>query len=329
MLFTFLFLFSSCSCLKRRGGYGQNFVDDFTHFDEAHWYIDQEHLHCDHDQCVFIDKDSVEFVHYRPKDKVLPQHNEVRLSMHFGCGRPQCCESVFRCAKYQGGHLISKHAYRYGSFQFLALAAHHASDFPQEGIHDAWSCFTISSDVRNLKDDPIGFSICIPSQNPWTVYAGALNRNASSLQEYDLSFNAAKHMAWYRMEWYSDRILFFVNRHQIGIISTDDVLTPDRPLHIKVDIIPQMPQTMQKETDVATFKMHLYRFKYRKFHHPYVHTDLFVLNEGKRNLLPWFLALSIVVIIILYFLKSTMDKTRDDTDVFDGSYTLLNEKDRG
>jgi len=302
---------------------GKDFTDDFIRFDGSFWVKESNHMFCaNHGSCAFLESGLTRLI-YRPAILQVPALHELQISARQGCTEKFCCERG-ECTQYIAGQITSIHSYSYGSFKFSAMPTSHAAGFKAAHVHDAWTCFCAGTKEQFFFDDPVGISICVPSDDPYLVVMRVMNGNETREHEFRLRFNAAKHLSWFRFDWRPSSITFFVNKRRITSIK--DLNIVDRLLHIKVLILPLSGTRVAEhhEERGAEFKMHLHRVKYRKYP---MHVELLVKEEPTSFLMQLVVISStlLIVILALTIAFKIWQQDKPPSDLSGGFYTLLNE----
>jgi len=320
-MFSFLSLFQFVASTLAE--IGKDFTDDFIKFDESLWVKESDHMFCaNRGQCTFLESDLTRLI-YRPAILQVPALHELQILARQGCSESFCCERD-ECTKYKAGQITSIHGYSYGSFKFSAMPTNHAVGLKQDDVHDAWTCFCAGTSKNFFLDDPVGISMCVPSNDPHFVVMRVMNGDETQEDEFRLPFNAVKHISWFRFDWRPSSVTFFVNKRKIKTFK--DLNIRDRLLHIKVVIDP-MSGSHKDENDKGRpveFKMHLQRVKYRKYP---MHVELIVKEEPASFLMQLVVISSTLIIVILALMIAfnIWKQDRPPTELSGGFYTLLNE----
>jgi len=276
---TFFFILFSA---KSQSPDGQEFVDNFRSFDTKRWVADHGMLCSDY--CIYLDKEYTRMDHeYRF------QRSNVVISMKNTCVGAKCCaDAVDResfCTPYTGGQLTSKHTYKYGSFIFTALVADIFSGEEKDACM-TFSCFSLEADDSEggmlMTGMLMGISLCIPTCDPWSAQLSWQVGEDRDTLKVPLRFNAAKHLATYRIDWHPKAVKWFANGIEIGSIDANSMIPiPFKPMNIAVTLFPlSQSESIPRVIDV---RMHLFRLRYEPMKTSENHTELLLRQHTTRN----------------------------------------------
>ena len=127
----------------------------------------------------------------------------------------------------------------------------------------------------------MGISICISSQDPnvahLTVRYNLANEAYSHLIK--LGFNAHKTIAYYRIDWYPDKVDFYIRKKLRATVFSNKFMIPDKPMHIRIGIIPQLVGEVHRSPEDSIFLMMLcFQVRYDKLNVIHDYTELFMLS---------------------------------------------------
>jgi len=267
---------------------GGEFVDNIFKLNSPLWTQYDYHLFCprkNHAQCVYLSSEANRKVHL-PMEEEVRATNELQIPMKNDCEGEKCCADG-ECTKYTGGHLTSAHTYSYGSFYFVAESAKNLGGIMQEGVHDAWTCFSLlrHADGREHIGAQMELSMCIASnfRNRISLiwrYGEVINHKVIRVN-FDPTYEAK----WYRIDWHPNRVTFHADNQVLHIVKPDaNFQIPDAPLRIKTYILPQKrDETISDAVNPAVaFNMYVFRIAYTKLVHV-AHDELFLQGETKHS----------------------------------------------
>ena len=95
------------------------FVDTFSLFDAANWMQEHDVLSCLFNQCFYA---LVQKLDYLKVDVRGEPHSWLNIKLENTCKGQHCCHFDEFCTYYEGGQIMSRKSYLYGSFRFVAMA---------------------------------------------------------------------------------------------------------------------------------------------------------------------------------------------------------------
>jgi len=284
---------------------GHSFLDTFEFFNSKFWSHQPGAMHCVGDMCLLTSDEAIR-VGKTPVSNVP----FLQLTLRNNCNGNDCCYLDGDCTQWTGAQLTSMHSYLYGNFRFHAVPGHEAKNIELTQEVDAFTCFSLDSDDWgvNIGVDlipAIGISICQATSDPWSVVIVWQNGSERFNEQFRLTFNSAKRVTSYRIEWRPEKVSFWVANRLLKVVKKSDRKIPQKPLKIKIGIFPfdYTDKSLGKPTHPVEIEMSLFRVLYHKLEVSDVnHTDLFI--TGNTN--PYkFKILSIFVIstalFVLYF----------------------------
>jgi len=268
---------------------GGEFVDDTFLLNSPLWTQYDYHLFCPrkhHAQCVYLSSEAKSNIHL-PAQEEVRAIDELQILMKNDCKGKKCCTDDGECTKYTGGHLTSTHTYSYGSFYFVAESAKNMEGIMQEGVHDAWTCFSLlrHADAREQIGAQMELSICIASNFRNRISLIWRYGEVIKHKVVRVNFDPSHEAKWYRIDWHPNRVSFHADNHILHVVKPDaNFRIPDAPLRIKTYLLPQKRDESISDmvNPPVAFNMYLFRIAYRKLVH-IAHDELFLQGENKHS----------------------------------------------
>jgi len=152
---------------------------------------------------------------------------------------------------------------------------------PGESSDDFWSCFTLQS---QSKIETI-ISMCVSKHDPYHASLTYLSGDIVEKQDVELSFDASKTMAAYRIDFDDCCVFFYAQNSLLWKLSRDinnDILR--EAMNIEADIVPTKSRNSNKEVKdrphIEIF-MRLFRVRYiPRNRFPNQHDEMLILGQS-------------------------------------------------
>lgn len=286
----FWFLLFVSRALQLRGS---SFTDTFHDFYANRWEIKDGELLWEDSQCVYLSKKNC---HFRREVEGLSKYGLVHIDFKNDCYGENCCENGEIGTPFTAGQLMSRAVYGWGSFRWGAVAT------SGEGAIDVLSCFTLKSHENS--ETPVKLSICVSSRDPYKVSTVMQIGQTTSIENFSLTFDASQQMAFYRIDYTSDRIKFMVDGQTLREVKPLEIKIPLENLFILMTMIPaEGVLGTQEELAVRPFlssSMRVLRFRYIEEKSPIVHDEPF--KSDYSPLFPWEITVFIILFVVLFML---------------------------
>jgi len=259
---------------------GKGFVDEFETLNTKRWKVTNDKLDCSR-PCVYFDQDNIQIVqHGEPEDMLSMALPALKLTLRNDCFGPWCCDYKNSCTKYSGGQIVSKRTYGYGSFRFILQAAG-----VDEGVTAVSSCWQL----ERSKENHMVIGVCINSvQKGDTEHTSFICRygTGNMHSKHKLKFDAGRRPETYRIDWFSDRILYYAGGELLHTIrDSPDWKIPNRPMRIKTSIMLYDWPPTRHSREYVSFSMYI--LKIRVIQSETIsesnHDELFTSPEGNIN----------------------------------------------
>jgi len=307
-----------------------SFTDSFE-TDTQLWINDSGELRCVDYHCVFYSTHNV-------KKRQLKNIIWEELELTSDCDGLHCCtqKKPKVCTPYVTGRITSVSSYGHGSVRFLAVPLRDVSGLTKfMDTLDVWACFSLENDDQKSLLS-IEISICFRSSDPNTAVLSAHLGLYSKTEYAPLDFDTSKKPQWYRIDYTSCCIRFYVNGKLLRAISLDEANNkiPFEPLHITVGLFPFTKEEPKSYLEKANQRPHIemYTRLFKITYIPDLNSNLILKDEPlhhdktpESNTFRFILVsvvsiiIFIIVLFIIYHLWSKWTK-------FDGRYVLMQDK---
>jgi len=314
MLLTFLCLFvliQSGSLTGMKDATGVDFTDRFDRFDDSQWIRDEDHLHClgipsgpTIGQCSSRREVNVEINHH-VQENGKQTHSEMSITMRNDCIGHECCIDG-KCTPYTTGTVTSRRTYAYGSFRFFVRISD-LSHSRKSGAHNGLACVSLENSGPTSVHGMQSISFCVIANDPSKARIMWKISDEIKLRKISLPMDVSKTAAFLRIDWAPKFIRWYVNGKEVASVTSVDNEIPDKPLNIKMFVIPKMDKPVLLDTDEVELQMNIFRCMYRKFDLTSDnHTELLVhKRDGSKIPKIIFILCIISLIAFLYHLAIT------------------------
>jgi len=266
---------------------GESWVDRFSKFRTDRWKKQNNFLTCNEgtyaeSSCIYLEENNLKRRdHLNLKDEKV-DYSYLEMTLDNKCKKKNCCEGE-KCANWKTGSLVSQDRYGFGSFRFVAYPANQHTSRVQPGFvpsdQAGWTCYGTCSKCieRSTDEEEAGAGMCVLSGDPNIIAMIIIANGTRNIDYISLKINTARIANIYRIDWYPEELVFYVNGHMIFTTWGTGWAIPQDPLHMMSEMttyesIPEPDDMVETEEPIVEsnrpieLKSILYRVRYIKFY---------------------------------------------------------------